>query len=82
MIVAIASNFPTCILHAGGDEPRTMYTEQEITTHNDKNKDEHSASPDPYKLAEHRDEQVDWHNAVLSLDENLNTNCKEELVIR
>lgn len=81
MIVAIASNAPTCIVDTCDYESPSLDTRQENTKQGNKNEDEYSINAVHYESPERRDEQVDWHNAVWSLDENLNIEWKMELMI-
>lgn len=78
MIVASASNAPSCMIRAHDDEPCTTEDGCQTSTQCQSTNWVHLAQ---YKLPDLRDEQVDKHNGVVKLDRNANLNLTKEFKV-
>lgn len=73
MVVAIAWNASTPIVHKADDKRQRLMTEQENTTQREKSEKEHSINAVQFKVQEHGNDHRNWRNTVENSDENWNT---------
>lgn len=81
MILSIASNAPTCLLHAHDHETLRVDMKQESATFSDKIDGEHWNNIGHYKSPEHCVKQVDQQSTGKNSEENSDSFWKEELTI-